>query len=216
VLDKDGATSQCSDKVDLGVVKEVVVPPFKARVRFLLNLKDDVTSKDAGGLITLAAELDLGAALDAAINVHVKDLAIHDRLLAEALLAAILLLHNLAFTAAIRAYRLEPLDHGTHLAHHCFHTVTITSRALPNSSLFTATTLALWADNRPLQGQLGHFSAVDVLKRDLVDVMNRFGLRWTALLVHTAAKHAAKAAAAKELSEQVLSRHAGTAASTAL
>ena len=39
----------------------------------LLNLKDDVTSLDARSLVTLTAELNLGAAANALVDVNVKD-----------------------------------------------------------------------------------------------------------------------------------------------
>jgi hypothetical protein len=219
MLDIDGTARQRRDQVDLGLVEEVVVPAGEAGVRLLLNLENDVAREDARGLVTLAAELNLGAALDATVDVDVQDLAVDNRLLAKALLAAILVLDDLALAIAVWAHRLETLDHGTHLAHHRLHTVAVACCAFPDSALLAAAALALGADDGALKSQLGDLAAVDVLKRDVVDMVYRLGLGGAALLVH-AAKHAAEttaeaAAAAEELGEEVLGRHAAAAASAA-
>lgn len=148
----------------------------------------------------------------------VEDLAVDNRLLAEALLAAILVLDNLALAIAVWAHRLEALNHGAHLAHHRLHTVAVTARALLDSALLAATALALGADDGPLEGKLGDLSTVDILKRDVVNVVDRPGLGRAARLVH-AAEHAtesatSKATTAKELGEEILGRHTTTASTT--
>jgi hypothetical protein len=93
----------------------------------------------------------------------------------------------------------------------------ITARALLNSALLAAKSVALGADDGALQSQLGDLASVHILKRDLVSVVNGSGLG-RASAVHTA-KHAAETATetttAEELGKEILSGHA-TAASTAL
>lgn len=216
MLDVDSAASQCRDQVDLGLVEEVVVSAGEPGMRLLLNLEDHVASEDAGCLVTLTTELNLGAALDTAIYVDVEDLAIDNCLLAEALLAAVLVLDKLTLTIAVRADGLKALDHGPHLAHHRLHAVAVAARAFSDSALLAAPALALGADDGALKGQLRDLAAVDVFEGDVVNVVNRLGLGRAALVVH-AAKHASEAAAetaaAKELSEEVLSRHTTAAAS---
>ena len=152
MLNVDSTASQCRDEVDLCLVDEVVLPTGEAGVGLLLDLENDIASEDAGGLITLTTELNLGPAANTAVDVDVEDLAVDYCLLAETLLAAILVLDDLALAAAVRAYRLKALDHGAHLAHHCLHTVTITACAFPDSALLAATTLALGADDGALKG----------------------------------------------------------------
>jgi hypothetical protein len=218
VLDIDGATSESSDELDIALVKEVVFFSGETGVGLLLDLEDDVASLDARCLITVAAELDLGASANTTVDMNVEHLTVHNGLLSVALLAAILVLDDLTLAVAVGADGLESLDHGTHLAHHCLHTLTVTSSTPAHSALLASVTLALGADDGPLQGELGNLSAVYVLERDLVRVVDCSCLGGTALA--TAAKHtahAAEAAAAssEELSEQILGGHA-TAAGTAL
>jgi hypothetical protein len=216
VLNVEIPTSQSGDQVDLSMVQEIIVPTGEAGMGLLLDLEDNIASKDTRGLVTLAAELNLGAALDATIDMDVKDLAIDNGLLAEALLAAILVLNNLTLAIAVRADCLEALDHRTHLTHHGLHAMAVAARAFPNSAFLAAATLAFGTDDGPLQSQLGHLSAVDVLEGNLVNVVDGLGLRGSAGLVH-AAKHAtetaAEAGAAEELGEEILSRHTAAAAS---
>jgi hypothetical protein len=222
VLDINSAASQCCDEVDLGVVEEVVLPAGEARVGFLLNLEHDIAGKYARRLVALPAELDLGAALNSPVDVDVEDLAVDNSLLAEALLATILILDGLTLAIAVWAYRLEALDHGAHLAHHCLHALAITALALLDSALLAAAAVALGADDGALERQLGDLAAVDILERDLVDVVDRLGLCRAALMAtHAAAEHATEGAAeaaatTKELCEHVLGRHASAAASAAL
>ena len=219
MLDVDGATGQSRHEVDLGVVEEVVVAAGEAGVGLLFDLENDIACEDAGSLVTLATELDLGAALDTTVDVDVQHLAVDNRLLAHALLAAILVLHNLTLAVAVRAHRLEALDHRAHLPHHRLHTVAVAGRAGPDSALLAAAALALGANDRPLQGELGHLTAIDVLERDVVDVVDRLGLGGTALVMH-AAEHASEAAsqtaAAEELGEEVFGRHARAGAGATL
>ena len=77
----------------------------------------------------------------------VEDLPLDDCLLALALLAPIALTDDLALTLAIRAYSLEALNHGAHLAHHHLHTTAVTARALLHSTFLPANAAALGADD---------------------------------------------------------------------
>lgn len=147
VLNVDGATSQGGDKLNIADIKQIVLAAGEASVRLLLNLENDITGLDARRLITLATELDLGAAADTLVDVDVEHLAIDRGLLSVALLAAILLLDDLALTVTIRADSLETLDHGTHLAHHGLHTMAIAAGTLLNGTLLATETLTLGADD---------------------------------------------------------------------
>lgn len=220
VLNVDGSTSQSSDQLDLTLVEEVVFLTGEAGVGLLLNLENDVTGLDARGLVTLTTELNLGTAPNTAVDVNVENLAVDDCLLAVALLAAVLVLDGLTLAIAVGADGLEALDHGTHLSHHGLHAVAVTAGAALNGAVLSTATFALGANDGALKGELGDLAPVDVLKGDLVSVVNGAGLGGTAVGHTTAAEHAAEATAeaatAEELSEQVLSSHTTTTASTTL
>jgi hypothetical protein len=79
--------------------------------------------------------------------VNVKNLALNAGLLAIALLAAILLFHDLSLALAVWADGLESLNHRTHLAHHCLHTTTITALALLDRAFLSTNTVAFRADD---------------------------------------------------------------------
>lgn len=215
MLNENGTTSQRCHQLDVAVVQKVVILASETGVGLLLDFEDNVTSKNAGGLITLATELDASAALNASVNVDVENLSVDNRLLSVALLAAVLLFDDLSLTVTVRAGGLEALNHGAHLSHHSLHTVTIAARAALDSAFLASATLALGADDGALQGQLGNLSAVNVFEGNLVGVVNGASLGRAAGLAAAAAKHAsetAQAAAAEELCEQILSSHATTAA----
>lgn len=217
MLDENGTTGKGGNEIDLALVKEVVLLTGEAGVGLLLDDKHNIAGENTRRLVTLTAEFDLGTALNTTVDVDVEDLAIDDGLLAVALLAAILLLNHLAFAIAVRANSLEALDHGTHLPHHDLGTLTLAASTPPDGALLAAAAVALGAENRALEGQLGDLSAVDVLERYVMGVMNSLCLRGRTLLVHTAehtTETAAEAAAAEELSEQVLGSHAATGTST--
>jgi hypothetical protein len=147
VLDINSAASECSEEVDLGVVVEVVALTLEARVRLLLNLELHITRLDAGHLVTLSSEIDLGTGLHTLVDVDVEHLALDDGLLAGALLALVLLADLLALTVAVRADGLESLDHGTHLAHHGLHTLALAALASLHSALLTTASITLGADH---------------------------------------------------------------------
>ena len=221
VLNVDGTAGERSKKVDLGVVVEVVTLALEASVRLLLNLELHITGLDARHLVTLASEVDLGAALHTLVDVNVEHLALDDGLLAGALLALVLLADLLTLTVAVRADSLESLDHGTHLAHHGLHTLALAALASLHSTLLTTAAITLGADDALLQGKLGNLAAVDVLERNLVYVVDGASLLGT--LFTAAAEHATHAteaatttAAAEELCEQVLGTHSAAAHSAAL
>lgn len=215
VLNEDGATSESSYELDIAVVKKVIVLASEASMGLLLDLEDDITSLNAGCLITLAAELDLGAAADTLVDVDMEDLAVDNGLLAVALLAAVLLLNDLTVSVAVGADSLEALDHGTHLAHHSLHTVAVAAGASLHGALFTTEAVALGADDGPLQRQLRDLAPVHILKRDLVSVVNGSGLGRASLVHATATEHATEATteatSAEELGEEVLGGHAAAA-----
>jgi len=220
MLNVDLATSQRGEQVDFSVVEEIVVFALESGVGFLLNLEDDIAWFYAGQLIALAAELDLVARLDAAVDVYVQDFSLDDRLLAVALLAAVLVADDFSFALAVGADGLEALDHGAHLAHHVLHAAAIAAGALLNGAVLATDAVALGADDGFLECELGYLAAVDILERDFVDVADCAGFLGAlfASAAHAAAEHAAKgtAAAAEELREQILGCHAATSSHAAL
>lgn len=208
----DLPTRQRRKQINLRMIEKIIILPLEPRMRLLLNLKHDVAGLHAGQLVALATELNLVAGLDAPIDVHVQHLALDNRLLATALLAAITLADRLALALAIGTNGLETLDHRAHLADHGLHTPTITSAAFLHGALLAAAALALGTDDALLQGEFGHLAAVDVLEGNLVDVRDGAGFlgAGVAAAAHAAAEHTAKgaAAAAEELAEEVLGCHA--------
>ncbi|KAI6772506.1 hypothetical protein HG530_003464 [Fusarium avenaceum] len=129
------------------VVEKIILATGEASMGLLLNLENNITSLDAWRLITLASELNLGAAADTLVDMDVEDLAIDGGLLSVALLALVLLLDDLTLAVTVRADSLESLDHGTHLAHHGLHSVTITASASLNGTLLSTNTFTLGADD---------------------------------------------------------------------
>lgn len=215
MLNADRATGQSREEVNLSMVEEIIVLALESLVRLLLNFEHHITGEDAGELVTLASELDLVAVLYAAVDVDVQDFALDGRLLSIATLAAILFPDHLTLTLAVRADCLEPLDHRTHLPHHCLHTGTTAARALAHGTLFSTTTVTCRADDRFLQGQLGNLASVDILQADLVHMVDCPSLLGT-LIPHTT-EHATErtTTTAEELSEEVLCTHAAGCGTTA-
>jgi hypothetical protein len=214
VLNVDGTTGECGEKVNLGLVEEVVVLALESGVGLLLNFEHDITGHDTRQLITLAAKLNLVAVLDTLIDVNVEDLALDNGLLSLALPAAVALADNLSFTIAVWADSLEALDHRTHLAHHGLHTGTIAAGTRLDSAFLTTTAIASGTNNGLLKSQLRNLSTVDIFEIDLVNVVDGPGLL-RALVAHATAEHSTKAAsAAEELGEEILSAHSAGATAT--
>ena len=93
--------------------EEVVVVACEHVVLGLLEDDDEVTGLDAARLgVALAAEGDLLAVLHALVDGHLELLLVLDGLLAHALLAAVLLVDDLALAGAIAAHRLDLLHHA--------------------------------------------------------------------------------------------------------
>jgi hypothetical protein len=147
---------------------------------------------------------------------NVKDFSLHHGFLAHTAPASVAVTDGLALTLAVRADALESLDHGTHLTHHGLHTRAIATRACLDCACLAATALASRTDDGLLQGEFGDFALVNVLERDLVDVVNRARFL-RAGFAHAASEHIAKGrTAAEELGEKVLGGHTTAAHSTLL
>lgn len=207
MLNVDGAAGKSGQKVDLGVVEQVVALALETGMRLLLNLELNVAGLDTRKLVALSPEVDLGTALDTLVDVDVQDLALDSRLLAVALLATVLVADALALAIAVGANSLEALDHGTHLTHHGLGTGAVASSASLDGTLLAAAAVTLGTDDRLLQSKLRDLALIDVLERDPVDVVDGACLLGS-LFSHAATEHAthatkATAAAAEELGEQV-------------
>lgn len=214
MLDVNGAASKSGQKVDLGLVEQIVVLALEAGVGLLLNLKDNITRHDTGHLVTLAAELNLVAVAHTLVDVDVQHLALNNGLLAVTLLAAVLIADDLTLAIAVGADSLEALDHRTHLAHHGLHTATIAARALLDGAVLATAALTAGTNDRLLEGQLGDLTAVDILQVDLVHMVDGASLLGAGVAHATAEHPAERTATAEELGEQILGVHttAGTAA----
>ena len=139
MLDVYLTASQSGQKVNLGLVEEVVVFPLKTRMRFLLYLELHIAGLETRCLVSLASEIDLMTVLHPLVDRYEQYLAFDSCLFTAAFLATILLSYHLTLTLAVWANSLETLDHGTHLSHHSLHTGTVTARAGLDSSLFAST-----------------------------------------------------------------------------
>lgn len=202
MFDVDSTTSKSSEKVDFGLVEKVVFLALEARVGLLLNLENDIARQSIRHLITLAAELNFVAIAHTLVNVDVEHLAFHNSLFRITLLATVLVSDRLTLTIAVRAYSLETLNHGTHLAHHGLHTATVAARTLLDSTFLATTTITPTADDGLLECQLRDFALVNVFEVHLVHVVDGTGLLG-ASFTHTTSEHSTKAAA-EELRENIL------------
>jgi hypothetical protein len=215
VLDENGSTSKSGNQVDFRVVEEIIVLALKSCVGFLFDLENNVARLDSWGLIALPSELDFMACSNTPVHVYVEDLSLNCCLLATAILASIFLPDDLTFSVTVRADCLETLDHRSHLAHHRLHTMAVTTSALLYGTFLSTTSITFRADNRFLKSELGNLASVDILERNLVNMVNRASFRRAALL-HPPAKHSSKSTTAKcgssseELREEVLGVHSAT------
>lgn len=189
MLYKDDSTRQSCDKIDLGMVEEVILLPLESCVWLLLNLEDNIPWLYAWCLIALASELDLVSCANASVDVNVKHLPLDSSFLAVATFTLVLLPDDLSLSITVRADSLEPLDHGTHLPHHGLHTVPITSGALLDRTLLSTTAITFGANDGFLESQLGNLATVDVLECNFMNVVNGAGLR-RATLLHPTTEHA--------------------------
>lgn len=203
------ATGKGGQKIDLGLVDQVVALALEALVGLLVDRDDYITRNDARSLVAFAGKRDPLAVPHALVDVDLEDLALGDDLLAHAVLAAVLVVDDLALAAAVRAGLLDLLNHGAHLAHDDTHALATAGTAGVDGALLATTALALGAGDVLLQRELGRLAAVEVLERDLElvhHVLAATGAGGTA----TASTSTAEQTAAKQLREQVLGIHAAT------
>lgn len=142
VLNVDCTAGQCGQQVDLGLVGQVVTRTVETSMRLLLDLEDNIASLETWALVALALELDLLAALDALVDVHVQDLALDSRLLTLAGFAPVLIADGFALAVTVVAGCLETLDHRTHLSEHCAATLAITGTTSLDSAFLASTAIA--------------------------------------------------------------------------
>jgi hypothetical protein len=198
-------------QVDLSGMNQVVPSSLEARVLLLFDLELYIARLDARNLIPLGLECNLMAIRNAAVNRHVEHLALNDGFLTLALLAAVFVAEDLTLALAVRADRLESLDHGSHLAHHHLHALAVAARASLYGTSLAAAAIAVGADDGLLQGQLRDLAVVDVLEGYLVDVVNGAGFLG-ARVAHAAAEHASEATPSEELGEEIFGAHSAGSA----
>lgn len=219
MFDINGTTCKRSKEVDLGSVEEIVASSLETGVWLLLDLKLNVTRLHAWHLISLSRKVQLCTALNTFVNVDVEDLSLDDSLLALACFASVLITNHLSLTLTVWADSLEALDHRTHLSHHSLHTRTTATCAGLDSTLLASSSLARRADDGLLQCKLGNLALVDILKCDLMHVMNCACLLWASVphsTAHTAAEDVAETTASEKRVKQVLGGHATTTHATLL
>jgi hypothetical protein len=61
MLNVNLATRKRRQKINFGMVEQIVIFPLEPRVGLLLDLENDVSRLDAGQLVALASEFDLVA-----------------------------------------------------------------------------------------------------------------------------------------------------------
>ena len=123
-----------------------------------------------------------------------------DDLLAVAVLAAVLLVDDLARAGALVARLLDLLDHRAHLAERDPDTAAGTGVALADSAFLSALAIALDTDDVAGEGKFGGLALVEVFEGDVYAVDEVFCLAGS-LGPRLAAE---KASAAKQLAEEVL------------
>ena len=215
VGDDEGSAGEGGQEVDLNLGVEVVALAAERLVGLLLDHNDDVAGLDAGALVRLAGKRDRLALLHALVDKDLEDLALVDDLLADARLAAVLGVDDLALAVAVAALLLDLLHHRPELAEDDLDALPVARVARLDGTLLAALALALAAQHVLLQRELGRLALVQVLERDLDPVHEVLALLRAlrspaAAGPATAAEEAA--AAAEELREEVLRVHAAHAA----
>ena len=164
MTNRELATGERSQKIDLNLRLEVVAFPFEPFVRLLLNYDDYVSCLHTRRLIALSMEHDGLAALHALVYVDFEHLLLRNNLLAVTRLTPVPWVVNLARPATFVARLLDLLDHRAHLAHHDTDTATVTRVALLDRTLFPAPTVALDAEDVPRERELRHLALVQVFE----------------------------------------------------
>lgn len=184
-------TRQRSQKVDISLIEKIIPLTLEPSMWLLLDLKDNITRLQPRYLITFTTELNLMTTLNTTIDGHLQDLPLDNGLLATALLAPVAVLDHLTFAIAIIAHGLEALYHWSHLPHHHTCTRALARTARLDSTFLTTTSIAARTDDALLQSELRGLAAIDILQRNLMNVMDCPSLLRTGV-AHAATEHTAE------------------------
>ena len=213
------AARERREEIDLDLGVQVVSFPLEDCVRLLLDHNNDVSRLDSRALIRLSRERDRLPLLHSPIDKDLEHLALVDDLLAEAALAAILRVDDLALAVAVAARLLNLLDHRAELAEDDLDPLTVAALAALDGALLASLALALGAENVLLKRELGRLALVEVLERDLDpvhEVLALLGSLGSSSAASSLSAEEASSAAAKELRKEVLRVHAAHSSGSAV
>lgn len=176
---RERSASERSEQVKLDLSVQIVALAPEPLMRLLVYNNNNVSRFDSRRLVALARKSNGLTALHALVDVHLEELALRNNLLADANLAAVLLVDNLARTVALSARLLDLLEHRPHLAQHHLHTTTLAAATLAHRALFTALSATLSADDVSSERELRELALVQILERRADTVVQVFAFSWT-------------------------------------
>ncbi|KAH3659383.1 hypothetical protein OGATHE_006267 [Ogataea polymorpha] len=130
MLDGKGTSGQSSQKIDLGVVKQVVALSSEGIMFLFVNHENHVSRNDVWKLVSLAREHNSLASLHTWVDVNLQDFSFVADLLTFTGLASVLWRNDVSLTVTNVTGSLESLDHRTHLSGDKLHTGTVTRGTL--------------------------------------------------------------------------------------
>lgn len=159
-------TGQSSEKVNLGIVEQIVTLPLESRVRLLFDNDDNITRDSTRLLVGFASKLDLLTTLHTLIDVNFKHLSFLGGLLAATGLTSVLGVHHLTSTLTLGTGLLDLLHHRAKLTEHDLDTSTLTAGTGLNSTLLATSAITGLADNRLGKSELLDLAFVEVFERN--------------------------------------------------
>lgn len=159
-------TGQSSEKVNLGIVEQIVTLPLESRVRLLFDNDDNITRDSTRLLVGLASKLDLLTTLHTLVDVNFKHLSFLGGLLAATGLTSVLGVHHLTSTLTLGTGLLDLLHHRAKLTEHDLDTSTLTAGTGLNSTLLATSAITGLADNRLGKSELLDLAFVEVFERN--------------------------------------------------
>ncbi|KAH3663342.1 hypothetical protein OGAPHI_005332 [Ogataea philodendri] len=202
MLDCKFSASKSGEKIDLGVIEQVLALSSEQWMFLLVNHENNVTRNDVWLLVTFSRENDSLTSLHSWIDVNLQDLSLVNDLLTLTGLTSVLWRDDVSFSVTNLTSGLESLDHRTHLSGDELHSHTVTGRTL----LHVLSTFTFTGSTKHglVQSQLCGLSFVQLLQSAGDGVLDIFAPLWS-----RRASLAAKATkSTKELTENVCSVHA--------
>lgn len=159
-------TGQSSEKVNLGIVEQIVTLPLESRVRLLFDNDDNITRDSTRLLVGFASKLDLLTTLHTLVDVNFKHLSFLGGLLAATGLTSVLGVHHLTSTLTLGTGLLDLLHHRAKLTEHDLDTSTLTAGTGLNSTLLATSAITGLADNRLGESELLDLALVEIFERN--------------------------------------------------